>query len=140
MENSGLLKVCNYKFQVVFDEASFQFFENAKHENGVIYSTMNGTPVEFIASDIRELYDFSENALPVDDIIFDQNEVWKVVRVNVMNDELKVSGYKKELRWEFELLSNVIQRCVYEFFGGIDRISVKYGRAMNAIFHGMNVD
>jgi len=45
-----------------------------------------------------------------------------------------------ELRWEFELLADVIQKCVYQLLGGNDKLSLKYARAMYAMFHGISVD
>jgi len=68
---------------------------NTTYANGVISSSVNDTPVEVVASDIRDVYAFPENALPVDDIMFDHDEFWRVVRVN----ELKVIRIFLDTKW-----------------------------------------
>lgn len=100
----------------------------------------DGMHVEIVASDIRELFDFSINDLPFEDHASDHDEFCKIVRLDERDERPRFSRYKYELKWEFELMVDVIQRCVYHLLGGIDNISVKYAKALNAVFHGMRLD
>nr|GLL35860.1 uncharacterized protein LOC109192376 [Ipomoea trifida] len=137
LEKTGLLKLCTYSFTGIFDEDAAEFYLNSSVKNGFISSTVNGVGVEIRPSDIKEVFELPESTLDIDNHAFNHQDFWNIIRGVSMPEQPKFSGFKRDLKPEFEMLIDILYKCVDCKTGSLDEIKPKKISLINAIWQGI---
>nr|GLL20339.1 uncharacterized protein LOC109193258 [Ipomoea trifida] len=109
LEKTGLLKLCTYSF----------------------------TGVEIRPSDIKEVFELPESTLDIDNHAFNHQDFWNIIRGVSMPEQPKFSGFKRDLKPEFEMLIDILYKCVDCKTGSLDEIKPKKISLINAIWQGI---
>nr|GMD06183.1 dystroglycan-like [Ipomoea batatas] len=109
LEKTDLLKLCTYSF----------------------------TGVEIRPSDIKEVFELPESTLDIDNHAFNHQDFWNIIRGVSMPEQPKFSGFKRDLKPEFEMLIDILYKCVDCKTGSLDEIKPKKISLINAIWQGI---
>ncbi|KZV40143.1 hypothetical protein F511_39992 [Dorcoceras hygrometricum] len=133
---SGFLG-CPY---VLYEDALTEFFLNGYVRDGKVVSTIRGKQVE-----ISEELFASTFELPVDgltdlseipkDIVFDARSIF-----SLSGEQVSTSGKKREMKFEFRLLSDILAKTISVKAGSFDEVTQEKFLMMAAITCGVAIN
>ncbi|KZV50752.1 dystroglycan-like [Dorcoceras hygrometricum] len=136
MENPGIVSVLNALMDsglegflgcptVIYESELIDFFNNGSVRDGLVVSTMNGVPVEFLKQLFAETFE-----LPVDgladlsdipkDKIFDARSI-----VSLSGEPVSLSGRKGQMKIEYRLLCDIMAKSISVKAGSFNALTLR---------------
>ncbi|KZV36047.1 hypothetical protein F511_32288 [Dorcoceras hygrometricum] len=125
---------------VIYEAALTEFFENSSVRDGLVVSTIKGKAVE-ISDEVfavtfelptEGLTDFSE--VPKD-LLFDARSLFSISK-----EQVSISYLKKEMKIEYRLLSDILEKTIYVKAGSFDAVTREQFMLMTAITFDVKVN
>ncbi|KZV34474.1 dystroglycan-like [Dorcoceras hygrometricum] len=151
MENPGMVSVFNALMAsglegflgcpaVLYEAALVDLFNNGSVRDGLVVSTVNGVPVEFMEKLLAETFE-----LPVDglselseiskDKVFDARSI-----VSMSGEPVSLSGKKSQMKIEYRLLCDIMAKSISVKAGSFNAITVEKFSLLSAVVCGVRMN
>ncbi|KZV56811.1 dystroglycan-like [Dorcoceras hygrometricum] len=151
MENPGIVSMLNALMAsglegflgcpaVIYESELVDFFNNGSVRDGLVVSTVNGVPVEFLEQLFAETFE-----LPVDgltdlsdmpkDKIFDARSI-----VSLSGEPVSLSGRKGQMNIEYRLLCDIMAKAISVKAGSFNVLTVENFSLLTAVVCGIRMN
>ncbi|KZV40673.1 hypothetical protein F511_32383 [Dorcoceras hygrometricum] len=118
---------------VIYEAALVDFFENASVRDGVVVSTVHGVTVEISEQFFAETFELpveglSELSKILKDLVFDARSI-----VYLSGEPVSMSGKKKEMKFEYHLLCDIMAKNISVKAGSFNAITLEKFLMLTAI-------
>ncbi|KZV15888.1 dystroglycan-like [Dorcoceras hygrometricum] len=125
---------------VIYESELVDFFNNGSVRDGLVVSTVNGVPVEFLEQLFVETFE-----LPVDgladlsempkDKIFDARSI-----VSLSGEPVSLSGRKGQMKIEYRLLCDIMAKAISVKSGSFNALTVEKFSLLTAVVCGIRMN
>ncbi|KZV56632.1 hypothetical protein F511_11123 [Dorcoceras hygrometricum] len=126
-------------FSDIYETALVEFFQNASVRDGQVISTVQGKLVEISEEVFARTFQLPVEGLmdlnEVQDLVFDARSVF-----SFNGEQLRTSCKKREMKFEFRLLSDILEKLVIVKAGSFDAVTHERFFMMTAIYGGIKVN
>ncbi|KZV57127.1 dystroglycan-like [Dorcoceras hygrometricum] len=118
---------------VIYEAALIDFFENASVRDGMVFSTVHGVTVEISEQFFAETFELpveglSELSKILKDLVFDARSI-----VYLSGEPVSMSGKKKEMKFEYHLLCDIMAKNISVKAGSFNAITLEKFLMLTAI-------
>nr|GLL47915.1 uncharacterized protein LOC109192376 [Ipomoea trifida] len=130
----GLFDLCTFQVEGYYPRDVAEFYEKGTSQGSVFISRVNGQYVQITESDIRREFNLPESNLTVDNHAFNLRDFWNRIRGEGTSEEPKSTNIKKTiLKRNFEMLVDILYKCIDGRIGSLDDVSTKNIGVLHAI-------
>ncbi|KZV29835.1 hypothetical protein F511_16951 [Dorcoceras hygrometricum] len=110
---------------VIYEAALVELFTNASVHDGMVVSTVHGVTVEFSEQLFAETFELpleglSELSEIPKDLVFDARSI-----VSLSGEPVSMSGKKKEMKFEYRLLCDILAKTISVKAGSFDALTME---------------
>ncbi|KZV55144.1 dystroglycan-like [Dorcoceras hygrometricum] len=125
---------------VIYEAALVDFFVNASVRDGMVVSTVHGVTVEFSEQLFAETFELpleglSELSEIPKDLVFDARSI-----VSLSGGPVSMSGKKKEMKFEYRLLYDILAKTISVKAGSFDALTMEKFLMLTAIICEVNIN
>ncbi|KZV19147.1 hypothetical protein F511_10038 [Dorcoceras hygrometricum] len=125
---------------VIYEDALVDFFENASVRDGVVVSTVHGVTMEIFEQLFAETFELpleglSELSEIPKDLVFDARSI-----VSLSGEPVSMSGKKKEMKFEYRLLCDIMEKTLSVKAGSFNAITMEKFLMLTAIVCGVRIN
>ncbi|KZV49341.1 hypothetical protein F511_38595 [Dorcoceras hygrometricum] len=118
---------------VIYEAILVEFFSNASVRDGMVVSTVHGVTVEFSEQLFVETFEIPLEGLPElseipKDLVFDARSI-----VSLSGEPVNMSGMKKEMKFEYRLLCDILAKTISVKAGSFDTLTMEKIMMLTAI-------